>query len=191
MKKYFIIICCIILLTGCENKKNNIISDKETKVNVTDNYGENIEISYPIINSEKINLVSAGELSKQGYDIYDPKDSFYSDKCSSFSNGTVDVTIADRRKDIYQEIDFCQAGCVYQGVNYTTNKVSCNCTINNEIKESKQFDEFGKSLFEQTNLILFTCYNHLMQVKEYRILLLFFYSNNTSYINRYYNKKSI
>ena len=77
--------------------------------------GENIEISYPIINSEKINLVSAGELSKQGYDIYDPKDSFYSDKCSSFSNGTVDVTIADRRKDIYQE-----AGCVYQGVNYTT-----------------------------------------------------------------------
>ena len=45
MKKYFIIICCIILLTGCENKKNNIISDKETKVNVTYNYGENIEIS--------------------------------------------------------------------------------------------------------------------------------------------------
>ena len=45
MKKCFIIICCIILLTGCESKKDNIIPDKETKVNVTDNYGENIEIS--------------------------------------------------------------------------------------------------------------------------------------------------
>mgnify|MGYP004574396103 CR=1 FL=1 len=45
MKKYFIIICCIILLTGCESKKDNIIPNKETKVNVTDNYGENIEIS--------------------------------------------------------------------------------------------------------------------------------------------------
>lgn len=45
MKKYLIIICSIILLTGCENKKSNIIPNKETKVKITDNYGKNIQIS--------------------------------------------------------------------------------------------------------------------------------------------------
>ena len=45
MKKYLIIICCIILLTGCEKNKKIITANKETKINIINNYGEKEEIS--------------------------------------------------------------------------------------------------------------------------------------------------
>ena len=45
MKKYLIIICCLILLTGCEKNKEIITANKETKINIINNYGEKEEIS--------------------------------------------------------------------------------------------------------------------------------------------------
>lgn len=128
-----------------------------TELNMSTCNGVPILISYPLINTDLIaKFEDAGTLSEQGFDIYDPQDSFYNDKCSSYSNGTVDVVLSDRRKDIYVDLSFCNEGCVYEGINYTTNKVNCNCDGNT--KEIKNFDDFGNSMFEQTNLMLFKCY---------------------------------
>ena len=124
-----------------------------------------IIISYPLINTDLIaKFEDAAILSEHGFDIYDPQDSFYNDKYSSYSNGTVDVVLSDRRKDIYVDLSFCNEGCVYEGINYTTNKVNCNCDGNT--KTIKTFD-FGNSMFEQTNLILFKCYSQISKKKTY------------------------
>ena len=45
------------------------------------------------------------------------------DKCSPFSDGTVDVALKDRRKDYYINVTFCGDECSYGGINYTSGKV--------------------------------------------------------------------
>ena len=121
--------------------------------------GNDIIISYPITNGAAVNLAEAESIANLGYDIYNPEDPFFNDKCASFSNGTVDVVLKDRKEDFYIDAPFCGDGCTYGGINYTTGKVNCNCSVNeNEVKEKANFDSFGNQIFEQTNLMLFLYY---------------------------------
>ena len=129
--------------------------------------GNDITLSYPITNGAAVNLGQGESIAELGYDIYDPSDPFYNDKCASFSNGTVDVVIKDRKNDFYVDAPFCGEQCVYSGINYTTGKVSCNCSANEEdVKDQPSFDSFGNQLFEQTNLMLFLCYKQATSPKN-------------------------
>ena len=129
--------------------------------------GNDITLSYPITNAAAVNLAQGESIAELGYDIYDPSDPFYNDKCASFSNGTVDVVIKDRKNDFYVDAPFCGDQCVYGGINYTTGKVSCNCSANeNDVKEQPSFDSFGNQLFDQTNLMLFLCYKQATSPKN-------------------------
>ena len=122
--------------------------------------GVNIEIGYPIIDKEKAQL-SQGELMyRKGFDVYNPEDDFFNEKCVSFSNSSTDVTIKDRRENFFLNVTFCNNNCVYNGIDYNTSKVQCECQISNQNKttEVKTFTSFGNQLLEQTNLPLFKCY---------------------------------
>ena len=144
--------------------------------------GVPISVSYPLFNTDLIPLFEdASELSKRGFDVYNPKDSFYNDICSSYSNGTVDVVLKDRRKDIYVDVHFCQEGCVYEGINYTTNKVNCNCDGNNA--DIINFDDFGNSMFQQTNLILLKCYKQIIKKETYKMNIGVYFCGSIFVIN--------
>ena len=121
-----------------------------------------ILISYPILNTGAIEYEKAYELSSLGYDLYNPEDPFYNDKCTPFANNSVDVPLKDRREEFYIEVPFCGSNCRYEGINYTTNKVNCNCSVNEaETNQIMKFSSFREELFEQTNLLLFPCYRQI------------------------------
>ena len=107
--------------------------------------GLNIIISYPITNTNQFDYNNAYELYLNGYDVFDSKNKFFNDICSTYSskNGT-DVTLKDRQNDYYQEVDFCN-DCTYDSFDFDINNVNCVCTIENN--ENK--NEFLKDLRTQ------------------------------------------
>ena len=138
--------------------------------------GNDISISYPINKRISINYTKAESIADKGYDIYNPSDPFYNDKCSPFSEDGVDVVIKDRKKDYYIEVPFCDSSCSYGCINYTTGKVICNCSVNeNEIKEQPTFDNFGAQLLDETNLMLFLCYKQALNIKKHKSNIGFYF----------------
>ena len=71
-------------------------------------------------NIEKLDLETAQIFSNNGIDVFNVADDFFNDICHPFDNPyNKDITINDRRNDIYQNLTFCQVGCKYNGVNYS------------------------------------------------------------------------
>ena len=122
-------------------------------------------------NVSGINYDFAKELSSLGVDMYNPKDDFYNDNCFPYSGESGDVVLSDRREKIFKNVSFCDEGCFFGGVNYTTNKVLCNCT-GIDSNESEQFDElnegFLSGLLKATNLKVLKSYTILTKVDVYK-----------------------
>ena len=73
MKKYLIVIICLICLTGCNNK-NVVNTDSNTLISVTDNYSETIKLSvndlcsiYKDNNDEFVKKYLGANVSFKGY----------------------------------------------------------------------------------------------------------------------------
>ena len=91
--------------------------------------GVNAVISYPI-NEELLDLTTGDKMAEQGIDIFNASDSFFNDLCYPYSTeNDTDIIIKDRRNDLYNNVSFCDSNCRYEGVNYTTKTVNCNCSM--------------------------------------------------------------
>ena len=67
----------------------------------------------------------------QGYDIYDKNSSFYNDKCSPAYLHNNDITLSDRKKDIYpNNVIICPDNCEYKEFNIEEKIINCNCNLN-------------------------------------------------------------
>ena len=133
---------------------------------------DNISISlYVHINLEEETQQKYEELEKQGYDLFNPNDSFYQDLCTPFKseNGT-DVTLSDRRNDYYKSFSNdiqCQEKCEYS--NYLSNSgfLKCECNVNDDNINTEKEEKFSeKMLYESfydilkySNYKLVKCYN--------------------------------
>ena len=63
-----------------------------------------------------------------GIDVFNVSSEFFNDLCYEYDNNDgKDITIEDRRTDIYQNISFCKEGCSFAGVDYDLMVVSCIC----------------------------------------------------------------
>ena len=71
----------------------------------------------------------------------------------------------------------CENGCEYNRINYTSNKVNCNCYQVDKSLKTKEFKSLGASLFESTNLILFTCYQQVFDINEINKQIEFHHNN--------------
>lgn len=120
-----------------------------------------VAVSYPLTNTTGINFDKGQELHEKGYDIYDPTDNFYNDICSSYSVDGVDVPLKDRRNDFYKNVSFCESGCTYQGINYTSNNVKCDCSVKTEISTDEAEDETSTESFTDSvfsvNIMVVKC----------------------------------
>ena len=133
---------------------------------------DNISISlYVHINLEEETQQKYEELEKQGYDLFNPNDSFYQDLCTPFKseNGT-DVTLSDRRNDYYKSFSNdiqCQEKCEYS--NYLSNSgfLKCECNVIDDNINTEKEEKFSeKMLYESfydilkySNYKLVKCYN--------------------------------
>ena len=91
-----------------------------------------IDISYPINSGSNVNIENGLNLNQEGIDVFNSEDSFFSDICYSYKENGVDVPLSVRREKLYQNVTFCESGCEYGGMNYTTKKVICSCVPKSE-----------------------------------------------------------
>ena len=121
----------IILGNGTELNMSNIEIDM--KVNMT----------VPIRNLDLANFEIAEKLSNQGYDIYDKENDFYTDVCISAAIDDNDITIEDRKKDVFpNNVTLCKNDCKYKGVNIEDKRVICECSLVSNNNSSSSFQNF-------------------------------------------------
>ena len=133
-----------------------------------------IDIYVPITDLELAKFNLTKHFAEQGYDIYDINSAFYTDFCSPANIGDNDITLEDRKNDIYpHNVTLCKNNCKYNGINIEEQRVVCSCNLNNEkniIKEDEQFNEdegnFAKYLLDNINYRVFLCYKLFFNSKN-------------------------
>ena len=129
-------------------------------------------IYLPIIDFILANFDYSIQFNKQGYDIYDKKSKFYNDICSPAYLGKNDITLIDRKKDIFpNNITLCKNNCEYKGVNIDEKRIICECNLNINNNYTKEEDDFLKEedngnfftyLLDKINYKIFKCYKLLL-----------------------------
>ena len=142
---------------------------------------ENIKIFKYLGDVEEIDIKTAQDYSSQGINVFDAKDNFFNDLCHNYINSEgKDIVLTDRRIDIYQNITFCQFGCIYLGVNYDLMAANCLCgsiflqeeegniTKTFDATEDKSFKDLAEvlklNLFD-FNFEIIRCYNLVSDMK--------------------------
>ena len=129
-----------------------------------------------IQNSENFELYE--ELTKQDINIFDKNSDFYTDLCFHFKSPIdgKDIPLKDRLKLFFPNITLCDEGCHIKGVNLTTLKASCECTLNNLLNNNI----FGNNLLVQkslgevqeiltkTNIEVMKCYKDVFDKEMYK-----------------------
>jgi hypothetical protein len=90
---------------------------------------------------ESSNFNYSNYFAEQGYDIYDKKSVFYNDICSPAYINNNDITLNDRRKDIYpSNITLCKDNCYYNGINREDQIIKCKCNLNANYTDTNDDD---------------------------------------------------
>ena len=137
-----------------------------------------IDVYVPITDLELAKFNLTKQFAEQGYDIYDINGEFYNDFCTPASMGENDITLEDRKKDIYpHNITLCKNNCKYNGINIEEQRVICSCNLNSE----KNVDEESEIVEDDGNFITYLLDN--INYKIFKCYKLFFNFNNlkTSY----------
>ena len=113
------------------------LENKGMTLEVYDNIGQKLDLSFcqskikvtkNLESVEGLDIQTAKEFSKQGIDVFNAEDKFFNDICHPFnSKDGIDITLSDRRKDIFQNFTFCQNGCSYEGIDFNLSVANCIC----------------------------------------------------------------
>ena len=168
-------------------KLTEVVSDKsiqyevyhpttKQKLNLSICESSTISIYIPINLPEETKQIYT-ELDRQGYDLFNPNDSFYNDLCTPFkSKDGTDVPMNDRRNDYYLKYNNntqCQANCQYDDYLSDLGYLKCECGVSNEDIETEHFDKFkNKVIYESfydilknSNYKVVKCYNLIFNKK--------------------------
>ena len=124
-----------------------------------------VDVYVPIKDLELAKFDLTKEFAEQGYDIYDINSDFYNDFCTPASIGDNDISLEDRKNDIYpQNVTLCKANCKYNGINIEEQRVICSCNLNSDKNvdiENEAVDDDGNFityLLDNINYKIFKCY---------------------------------
>ena len=141
-----------------QEKNNELNYDKDcvdlgknVKVSICDKDGNILSMSHCdneitvmkyIGDVEEIDMNTAMEFAEQGIDVFNAQDSFFNDRCNHF-NSDQDVILGDRRDDFFQNISFCDEGCLYDGMDFTYMIAKCACDASSMQDENVNLDELS------------------------------------------------
>ena len=157
------------------------IRANELDLSVCDNQG-GIEVSYPIVNATNVNITLGQQMKEEGFDVFNREDQFFNDICVPYSVDNADVSLKDRVNDFYQNVSFCDDGCVYEGVDYDTNRVKCKCLSSLTEQSIEKSQSVLQELYANTNLPLFTCYKEVFTSKVYMNNIGFYFHSSILFI---------
>ena len=127
-----------------------------------------VKISIPIINLELAKFNYAKMFSDQGYDIYDKNNRFYHDICTPGYLNDDDLTLKDRKKEIYtNNITTGKSNCEYQLTDLNNKRFIYNCSLidinenNTNNNDAFSFEEEDKN----ENVL-----NYILDVVNYKVL---------------------
>ena len=126
-----------------------------------------VDIYSPVnLNQDYLDLIE--QIKDQGYDIFNPNDSFYNDICTPYNSmDETDVIIKDRKVDFYNDnITLCEDTCNYKSFDTNNSIVKCECQIKKEINSNIYETEFSAidilenfySFENYTNYKVLKCY---------------------------------
>ena len=139
-----------------------------------------VKISVPIQNLELVNYDYAKIFSEQGYDIYDINNKFYHDLCTPGYLHDNDLTLENRRKEIYiNYISYEKSNCEYQLVDLKNKRFIYNCYIsemnqdntNNNVVHSfdkKRDEKFINYILDVINYKIMVCYKLFINIDNFR-----------------------
>ena len=150
----------------CDSKGNNL------NLSICDSI--QIEITYPITNEDLANINMAQKLLDNNIDIYNINDSFFNDYCINQNISNNDMTLKDRKNDIY--VNLCkEENCFYKFFNHSNNAVVCSCEINkvnntnnNETKIELSINNFLEYLSDKINYKIIKCYKYIYKKSTYK-----------------------
>ena len=106
----------------------------EISLSICSNSEDEIKIIKPLINLDEtvtgVNLSEANKIHNEYslYDMYKSQNIFFSDICSNFkSDKGWDVELDERRDKYYQNVSFCEGNCIFEGLDYNSISVTCDC----------------------------------------------------------------
>ena len=142
---------------------NPINLEKITDLSVCED--STIDIYFPT-NLDNETLTIYKDLKNQGYDIFNPNDTFYTDVCTKYTSvNNTDLTLNDRKNIFYNNQSFCQENCKYNGINLGSMHAKCECPLpKTEINyESKKFTGFEiissfYDVLKYSNFNILKCY---------------------------------
>ena len=110
------------------------------------------------------------ELEKQGYDLFDPNNSFYQDICTPFeSEDGTDVPLNDRKNDYYKNYNNntqCQGNCQYSDYLSNSNYLKCECNVDSDNSIETDGDEDVK--FE--NSMIYEGFYDILKNSNYKVV---------------------
>ena len=127
------------------------------------------DFSIPLMNDAISNFDYYKLLYAQGYDIYVKNSDFYNDTCLPAYLYDNDITIEDRKKEIYpNNVTLCQANCEYKSVDIEDKKFNCYCNLNINKNYTQNYEDnnfvieedgdFFDYLLDYINYKIFKCY---------------------------------
>ena len=134
------------------------------------------DLKEQLSNNENFNFIE--ELAKQDINIFDPNSDFYTDLCFHFKSPIdgKDIPVKDRIKLFFPNITLCEEGYNIKGVNATSWKVLCECTLKdlmnsnpfgNNLLVQKSFGEV-QDILTNTNIEVMKCYKDIYDFEMYK-----------------------
>ena len=120
----------------------------------------------------EINIENAKFFENQDINIFNSSDVFYTDLCFYFDspNGK-DIPLKERILIFYPNVTLCEDGCKNIGVNLTSMKAICECTLKNLLNEAKDATkllglDFSDSI-DSLSIDVEKCYKTVFQYKYF------------------------
>ena len=130
---------------------------------------------YISLNLNEKTLELHQDLLSYGYDLFNPNDSFYQDRCTEYTsiNGT-DVLLSDRRKYYFNNTETaCQEDCEYSKYIVERKQLECECSVIQKEIEPEKEKSFNDNIFfssfydvlKYSNFLIIKCYKLVFSYK--------------------------
>jgi len=135
------------------------------------------DLSIPIVNENISNFDYYKIFYEQGYDIYKKNSDFYNDTCSPANLYDNDITLEDRKKEIYpNNVTLCKSNCEYKSVDIENKKINCYCNLNINKNYTQNYEDnnfiieedgnFFDYLLDNINYKIFKCYKLVFNIQN-------------------------
>ena len=170
------------LNSAVKNFDYKIFLENGTLLNINEDIY--VDVYLPLVDLDAAKYNYSIYFAEQGFDIYNKNDKFYNDKCTPAYLNNNDITIKDRRNDIYPNISLCQENCNYKGFNIEEKRIICDCNINvnkNYTKKNDNFLEedngnFFNYFLDNINYEILKCYILLISFENLRKNFAFYFT---------------